>query len=410
MTNMQFQPYQKYKPSGIDWLGEIPEGWEVKRLKDLFFQVSIKTSCIPESSYIPLENIESFTGILLQKVSNENNEETLLFKKNDILFNKLRPYLGKVLLADFDGGISTEAIVMRLIKKNKYQNRFFLYRFLSTNFIFKVNSITTGVKMPRTNPDRVLEISCPIPNKQTQTAIADYLDKHTALIDKKIELLKAKKQSYTQLKQTLINEVVTKGLDKTVEMKDSGIEWIGQIPKYWEVKRGKELFKENSKSKITANEGEKIGKYKFFTSSNEQSKWLDYFIMNSESILFSTGGSAGVNYCEKEYSYSTDTWSIYGNKKTFLKYFAYYFESILHEINSLGFRGAGLEHLQKDFINLGEIIFPPKPEQIAIANYLDEKTSKIDQIIKKIDENILALQEFRKTLINDTVTGKIKIL
>ena len=215
-------------------------------------------------------------------------------------------------------------------------------------------------------------------------------------------------RNYEDLKKSVINETVCRGLNKKVELKNSSIEWIGEIPKHWGLTRGKIVFYELKKSNISASEGKDKGKYKFFTSSVNQSKWLSTYTENDEEIIFSTGGIAGVHYCKKEFSYSTDCWAIKSNKE-FLKYYYYYFKSILYEINTIAFRGAGLNHLQRDFITQTCLPNPPKEEQIEIVNYLDEKTSKIDKIVSKINYQIETLKEFRKTLINDVVTGKVRV-
>ena len=130
-----------------------------------------------------------------------------------------------------------------------------------------------------------------------------------------------------------------------------------------------------------------------------------------EGLIFSTGGSAGVNYCEKEYSYSTDCWCIspYKPKLINLKFYGYFFTSILSEIQQLAFKGAGLEHLQKDFIRFNYLPYPPLDEQNKIAKYLDEKIEGLDKILMTIDAKIDVLKDFRKTLINDVITGKLKV-
>ena len=236
--------YENYKPSGVNWLGNIPKDWEVKRIKDIFKQISESGNELPKNCYIPLENIEQFTGKLIQKVSNENGETTNLFNSGDLLINKLRPYLGKVFLPDFKGGVSGEVIVLRLFdNENSNYSKYFFYRFLSTKFIFKINSITDGVKMPRTNPFKILNLEVAIPTIFEQTQIAHYLDTKTQAIDRKIDLLTQKANYHKEYRKSLINQMVCKGLDKSVQLKDSGIDWIGQIPKHWEVKRFKAIAK-----------------------------------------------------------------------------------------------------------------------------------------------------------------------
>ena len=410
---MKFQTYEKYKPSGVEWLGNIPEEWNFERFGDKFYLNKKKNLSLLEKNLLSLsygkiirEDINSNFGLLPASFDTYQIVQNgcIILRLTDLQNDKKSLRVGQVK----ENGMITSAYIGLILSRQLYPT--FIYYLLHTYDIIKVFYWQGGSLRQSMKYDDIKVLPLAFPEKNAQIAIANYLDKKTILIDKKIELLEKKKGKYQELKQTLINELVTKGLDKNVKMKESGIEWIGKIPKHWEVVRGKNVFLENSKSKITANEGEASGKYKFFSSSNKQTKWLDYYTEEAESILFSTGGSAGIHYCKQEYSYSTDTWSAYCTNKSHLKYYYYYFESILYEIGIIGFRGSGLEHLQKDFIKLSELPCPPKQEQITITKYLDKKTQKIDTITKTIDKNIGALKEFRKTLINDVVTGKVKVV
>lgn len=420
---MKFERYSEYKDSGIGWLGDIPSDWEVKRLKNIAL---LKYSNVDKKSYDNQRDVllcnyvnvyknEFITNKINFMLATASKEEVKRFaiKKYDVLFTKdsesfddnANPCLVNENINNLVCGYhlaQARSNIKFLIGKYLFR----LFQAVDYNYYFAINSkgITrVGLGINSVNNTKIF-----LPTIQTQTKIANYLDTQTAKIDKKVALLEQKIQKYQELKQALINETVLRGLDKTTPLKNSGIEWIGDIPQHWEAKRGKEIIFEFQKSKIPAKEGSKDGAYKFFTSSNTQSKWLDYYQMNKQSLLFSTGGVAGINYCYKEYSYSTDCWSI-KIKKYLTKYYYYLFKSILYEIDTIGFKGAGIKHLQKDFINQGLVpVFSPK-EQTQIANYLDEKTSKIDAIIKTAKTQITTLTEFRKTLINDAVTGKIKV-
>lgn len=201
----------KLKESGIDWIGNVPTHWEIIRIKDVFNQISKIGSEIGVNNYIPLENIESQTGKLIQRISNENNEVTNLFKKGDILVNKLRPYLAKVYLPEFDGGVSGEVIVFRVsnVNQKKISSKYYFYRFLSSQFIEKINSITDGVKMPRTNPTKINCLEIAFPPLSEQTAIANYLDEKTQKIDAIVSNIGKQIDTLKELRKTLINDVVT---------------------------------------------------------------------------------------------------------------------------------------------------------------------------------------------------------
>lgn len=436
---MKFQRYEKYKSSGVDWLGEVPEGWEGYRIN------WINTIIRGNSSFKKDELLENGEYIALQygktyKVDEIN--ETFNFYVNSEFYKPEQVvHHGNIILVStsetiedlghtcfYDrkdlGLIGGEQILLK--PKSKFIFEKYLY-YYSKAFCKELRKYSTGLKVFRFNIDDLKKIYIPIPNKKTQTFIANYLDKHTSFIDQKIELLKAKKQSYTQLKQTLINEVVTKGLDTTVEMKDSGIEWIGQIPKHWEVKRFKEICYKNqtggtpstTKSEMFLGDNvwvtiADISNDKFVSDSklkltDEATKEANIPITPKNSLIYSFKLTLGKIAFAKNDLYTNEALiSILPNRKIDLNYFYYMLPKFLLLNATENIYGAKM--LNQRLIANALLIAPPKLEQIAIANYLDEKTSKIDKIIQTIDKSILVLQEYRKTLINDVVTGKVKII
>jgi type I restriction enzyme S subunit len=231
-----YQPYPEYKDSGVEWLGQIPAHWEVRRLKFAAPQVNAKLSAKPsEKIYLGLENIESGTGqILFDSLSDNVESIVATFQPGDILFGKLRPYLAKVIHADFDGVCTTELLVLRPIRP-VVEGRFLFYMLLSHNFINIVDSMTYGAKMPRANATQIGNLPASFPPLPEQRAIAAFLDRETAHIDALI----ARKRELIDLlhrqRTAIISHAVTKGLDPAVPLKDSGIEWLGQIPAHWEV-------------------------------------------------------------------------------------------------------------------------------------------------------------------------------
>jgi type I restriction enzyme S subunit len=419
--------YNKYKHSGLNWLGDVPQHWKVLRVKDIVQRIGSGVTPLGGSevyvdsgiTFIRSQNVYD-DGLRLDDVSYITNEvhkkmKSSQLKPNDILINITGASIGRTCIVP--SNISTANINQHIIYlrfKPKYVP--FISNYFKTISVKDyINLIQAGTSKEALNLGQTLNTALILPPLTEQTEIANYLDTKTQAIDKKINLLTTKIEYYKELRKTIINNAVTIGLDKNVKLKESGIEWIGKIPAHWEVLRGKNLFREYSKSKITANEGNTFNpnsdekQYKFFTSSNEQSKYLPYYQMNNEAILLSTGGCAGVNYCSNEYSYSTDCWAIYGTNLIFLKFYSYYFEANLNTIQQMAFKGSSLEHLQKDFIKGSEIPFPPKQEQTEIATYLDAKTSTIDKITTNLQTQIETLKELRKTLINDVVTGKVKV-
>lgn len=205
-------PNVKLKDSGIPWIGEIPEGWEVIKLKFIADERKEKERDGKEKSLLGLENIESSTTKIIEYNSTENIEgESLKFEKNDVLFGKLRPYLAKVTLVDRDGCCTSELIVYKSSKK--ILPKFLMYKLVSKRYIDYVNSLTYGVKMPRADPNTLSNIKQSIPPKEEQQKIVEYLDKATAKIDKTIKLIEKKIALLQEYKKSLIHYAVTGKVD-----------------------------------------------------------------------------------------------------------------------------------------------------------------------------------------------------
>lgn len=195
----------KLKPSGVEWLGDIPQHWEVKKLKFLFSLNNNKSD--KELKKIALENIESKTGKLIE-TNTEFAGTGIEFQKNEILFGKLRPYLAKVYLSEFNGEAVGDFYVFtpNLLLINPMFSKF---RILDYSFIDIVSSSTYGAKMPRANWDFISNLMFAVPPLKEQEKIVDYIEKNVSVIDKKIENAKRLIELLSEYRTTLISEVVT---------------------------------------------------------------------------------------------------------------------------------------------------------------------------------------------------------
>ena len=192
------------KDSGIEWIGKIPEGWEIKKLKHTASQRNEK-NIYEDLSYIGLENIVSFTGQYIESESSYDISQSILCKTGDVLFGKLRPYLAKVYLIERESCCSTEFIVLKQAKVPSY----IIYIMLSNWFVTTVNNSTYGTKMPRANADYIKNVYITVPPTEEQHQIADYLDKKCAEIDDLIKLKEQKIEKLKEYKKSLIYEYVT---------------------------------------------------------------------------------------------------------------------------------------------------------------------------------------------------------
>lgn len=229
---MSFPRYPAYKDSGVEWLGEVPEHWEILPLKRKVRLLTEKSE--RRDNPVALENIEGWSGRLIE-TETEFEGEGVAFQAGDILFGKLRPYLAKVYLADRNGEAIGDFHVMD--PNEDVCPRLLQYQLLTREVIDLVNGSTYGAKMPRASWQFLGSLDLPLPPIIEQDPIACFLDHETAKIDaliaeqqRLIELLQEKRQA-------VISHAVTKGLNPDAPMKDSGVEWLGEVPEHWEVTR-----------------------------------------------------------------------------------------------------------------------------------------------------------------------------
>ena len=255
--------------------------------------------------------------------------------------------------------------------------------------------------------DKFGAITVLLPPFCTQTAIADYLDAKTAQIDRKIDLLSQKGKQYGKLKQSLINETVTRGLDKTVPMKDSGVEWIGEVPAHWEIKRIKDLSTLQSGNTIVSEQIEEAGLYPVY-GGNGLRGYFSKYTNDGDYILIGRQGAlcGNINYAYGKFWASEHAVVVYLNRFVSMNWYG----EMLRVMNLNQYSvSAAQPGLAVDRIKRLLLPVPPFSEQQAIATYLDEKTTHIDRIVSTINTQIDKLKELRKALINDVVTGKIKV-
>lgn len=225
---------EQMKPSGIDWIGDIPDEWDITKVRFVTKLRSEQGFYNSDDKYIGLENISSYTGEYISTESEYDAGIYDLYKTGDLLFSKLRPYLAKALIAD-DCGFCTGELAV--IKEYNGDIRYLFYYMLSDGFLKMVDASTYGAKMPRASWDYIKNLQIPVIGKAEQQAIADFLDKECGQIDSIAADLEKQIALLQQYKKSLITETVTKGLDKSVPMKDSGVEWIGKIPEHWQKTR-----------------------------------------------------------------------------------------------------------------------------------------------------------------------------
>jgi type I restriction enzyme S subunit len=421
---MKFPPYPKYKPSGVEWLGDVPEHWEVKRLKMAAHLTDKKVEADNENPvpYIGMENIESWTGRLLPIDPNVVPTGTAnAFKVGHTLFGKLRPYLAKACNPDFDGLCSTELLVLNGVELDRVLLR---YALLSDGFIKLVDSSTYGSKMPRASWDFIGNCEMPIPPPAEQQAIAGFLDRETGRLDRlvgrKRELIERLKEKRT----ALISRTVTRGLPPAAAraaglpenppLKPSGISWLGDIPSHWEVWKHAHLFTSSMGQTILKEQVADSGRIPVLSATEkfEIFGYLDsamVLLNEGDLVIPARGNSIGHVKLVRERSTTTQTtiYSKHLTKKVAPK-FAFYF-LLGHRDTLFHFDRTAIPQLTVNQVSTNPFLLPPLPEQAAIAAYLDRETAELDALVAKVEAAIERLQEYRTALITAAVTGKIDV-
>lgn len=386
----------------IEWLPFIPKTWKLCRLKDFAL---IETG---------IKNTEDkiAEGIYPFFVRSQTIEysDTFSFEGEAILTAGDGVGVGKV-FHHYNGKFETHQRVYRICKFKNLNGRFLFY-YISENLskeTLKYNSKATvdSLRMPTFQRFPLL-----LPPLSEQTVISQYLDTKTQAIDKKINLLTKKTETYKELRKSIINNAVCKGLDKNVKLKESGIYYINSIPIHWKVERIKDQFYIGRGRVIGQEALIENGKYPVFSSQTENNGCLGYietFDFYKDLLTWTTdGANAGTVFRRSgKFNCTNVCGTLIPKKKNLdLNYVVYALQESATHNKRIDTNGAKIMNNEMAVIH---IAFPPKQEQTAIANYLDEKTQKIDAIISNIGKQIDTLKELRKTLINDVVTGKIKV-
>ena len=430
---MKLKPYPECKDSGIKWIGEIPEGWEIHRLKFLLSSLESGSRETGGGSQLD-EGVFSLGGehinwngtlnlenpkLISEKYYNTMNQGKL--KTNDVLLVKDGATIGKTAILkqmDYEKMAVNEHVF--LMRPNRRIKPKLLYYLICGDSGFRQIKLTeTGSAQGGVNQDFKGVVSFTIsPEMKEQDILINFLDKKTAKIDTLIEKDKKLIELLKEKRTALINHAVTKGLDQNAKLKDSGIPWIGKIPEGWEVHRFK--FKETvimGQSPDSESYNYEYNGYPFLQGNAEfsgihpnPSIWCNVANKHAlkNDILLSVRAPIGaINIADQKYGIGRGLCAI-RVKTNNLKYIFYQLITCVDYLNSIGTGSTYTAISTEDVMNL-PILYPPLPEQTTIANYLDKTTARIDKNIEKIEKKIKLLEEYKKSLIHHVVTGKVDV-
>ncbi len=403
--------YDRYKDSGIDWIGKIPEHWEIVKIKNIF---NISSGATPKTDnmaywdgeiiWITPADYKTEDKIIKSGKRNItlaglNSCGTSIIPKDSIIFSKRAP-IGLVAINVVP--LCTNQGCISCIPKSFVYSKYFYFLMSVLTEWFELFGSGTTFKELSTNNFANFNLS--YPPLAEQQAIADYLDRRCSEIDDLIALQEemiTKLQSY---KQSVITEAVTRGLDKNVPLKDSGIDWIGKIPEHWEIT----LFKR----KITINNGKD---YKNFSDaeiypvigSGGCFAYCSNYMYDGEALLLGRKGTIDKPLYVKGKFWAVDTMFYAIPHKDLHCKFSYYL-ALTFPFNLYSTSTSLPSLTQTDLGNI-PVAFPSISEQQAIADYLDQRCSEIDELIALKQQKIEKLKEYKKSLIFECVTGKRKV-
>ncbi len=445
--------YPKYKDSGINWIGEIPERWIINKLKHISedkkfsivdgpFGTQLKAHEYKKEG-IPLIRVSdlNFKGYLSTKylvyISEEKADELRRssIKKEDIIIAKTGATIGKCgLNNNIDFGIIASSCLKISPNNNKMNPQYLKYLITTIGFQQQLLNDAGGSTRDTINITPFSNLFICSPQIEDQEFIIKYLDKKTQQIDTLIE----KKQKQTELlkeyRTAIINQAVTKGLNPNVKMRSSGIKWLGQIPEHWKVKRLKFITKINpTKSEISNNINsdeivtflpmENVSVNGVINNSNKKAigeliKGFTYFCKNDVIVAkitpcFENGKGAFLNNLDSKIGFGSTEFHVLRALSNIIdpKYIYYITKSdIFMKLGEALMHGAaGQKRVPSEFIENFTIAIPNINKHIEIVKYIDNKISKIDIQINQNNEQIKQLKEYRTTLISDVVTGKIDV-
>ena len=426
---------RKMKDSGIDWIGEIPEGWEVSKIK---YHLKWKS----EKGY-PTEQVLSLYrdyGIIPKNSRDDNHNVTSLdtsgyklVDKGDFVINKMKAWQGSMAVSGFRGIISPAYHVCEFTSESIYR-KYFHYLMRNISYLPEYERLSTGMRIGQWDLqyDDFKNIPFLLPCFTEQQAIAAHLDRICSEIDSVTAKIKATIEEYKKLKQAVITEAVTKGIHKSRKMKDSGVEWIGEIPEdisisrvglHFDIILGKMLCNTPKDDTYTyenyycaANvhfDGLSDGELKQMWFNNVEKE--QYKVNEGDLLVVEGGAGAGgcciVPNCKNDVYIQNSIMIVRGKNSNSVNYLRYLIECYVKK----GYidyvcNKATIPHFTKD--KLTQVPYPvfSYSEQQEIAAFLDEKCAAIDTLIAKKEQLLTELENYKKSVIYEYVTGKKEIL
>ncbi|MEF4596436.1 restriction endonuclease subunit S [Escherichia coli] len=425
MKISEMPKYEVYKDSGVEWLGDIPASWSLLANKHIF---RLKKKQVGKrSSEYDLLSL-TLRGVIKRDMENPEGKFPAEFDTyqevqcGDFIFClfDVEETPRTVGLSPFNGMITGAYTVFEL--NDNFDNRFLYYFYMNLDAKKMLKPLYRGLRntIPK---DSFLSFKTFVPPHEQQTRIANFLDKKTALIDEAISIKEQQISLLKERKQIIIQQAVTQGLDPNVPMKDSGVDWIGKIPAHWDIVPGFTVFKEGKDSNKGMIESQVLSLSYGNVIIKPEEKLVGLVPESFETYQIALPGDIIIRCTDLQNDKTSLRTGIVRNKgiitSAYLNLrlktehsaeFMHYFLHALDITKTIYRFGSGLRQnlSYKDFKHM-RILMPPKAEQIEIVNYINNQVEVTESSIDLIKNKIEKLKEYKTTLINSAVTGKIKI-
>lgn len=410
------------KDSGIPWVGKIPADWEQALIGSLY---KLRNTKVSDKQFSPLS--VTMKGILPQlehAAKTNDGDNRKLVCQGDFVINSRSDRRGSCGISDFTGSVSLINLV--LIPQNNMNPGYYNWLFHTTAFADEFYKWGHGIvdDLWTTRWQDMKNIMLPLPTIAEQRKIADFLDKKCGEVDTLAHNIQQQIDTLEQYKRAIITETVTKGLNPSAPMKDSGIPWIGQIPKHWVVTKikyccilgPKYASHLSSQQNVSFAPMDCVKKgYLIYQEAELQHVKTGYTYFGENDIImakvtpcFENGNIAIAKKLLNHIGFGSSELYVFRATQMDTSFLFYFLQNTIfkNQAQSVMYGTGGLKRVPSDFIKNYKFALPPKLEQQAIASYLDDKCGKIDSLIKTKQEQLAKLEEYKKAIIFEYVTGK----
>ncbi|HHU4235721.1 TPA: restriction endonuclease subunit S [Escherichia coli] len=407
----KYHAYPEYRDSGMEWLGEIPRTWQAYTGKRLFS--SVRTPALSNDEQLAASQKY---GVIPQTLMMQLNDSKVMLalkgtdsfrhvEKNNFVIS-LRSFEGGIEHSNYQGCVSPAYTVLKSV--NDISFSFYRYLLKSEPYISALQASTDSLRDGKSiNYEQFGAITLPSPSLPEQSIIAHFLDHETAKIDNLIEKQQQLIELLKEKRQAVISHAVTKGLNPDVPMKDSGVEWLGEVPKHWHICKLKWFANLKSGDFITSNSIEPEGNYPVY-GGNGLRGYYSYFTHNGEYVLIGRQGAlcGNINYAIGKFWASEHAVVVTPNERAVTIWLG----ELLRIMNlnqysvSAAQPGLAVERITDLYIPI-----PPYQEQVNIGTYISKYISLDKKLIEHSTDNIELLKERRTALISAAVTGKIDL-